>query len=337
MRGMKSAAVNTGTWLLNKLLRLLLLLAALSVITFWMMSLSPIDPVQAYIGAETMRVGPAQREAIAEYWGLYDPMHERFMRWLSAMLSGDMGTSMIYRAPVAEVIGEKVKHSLALMCVSWLITGISGFLLGVVAGMNKGRWIDRILTWYCYAIASTPAFWLGLLLLAVFAVWLGWFPVGMGVPAGVPAYEVTLADRLHHMILPALTLSLIGLAPIALHTREKLIGVLDSEYVTYARARGERGFALVRRHGLRNIALPALTLQFTSFGELFGGAVIAEQVFSYPGLGQAAVDAGLKGDIPLLMGIVLCSAVFVFVGNTVADLLYRFVDPRMRRKGGAES
>src|SRR5690606_13017088 len=182
-------------------------------------------------------------------------------------------------------------------------------------------------------IASTPTFWMGLLLLMVFAVWLGWVPVGLGVPAGVLADEVTFVDRIRHMILPVLTLSLIGIAPIALHPREKPLDVLSSDYVLFARARGERGFGLVRRHGLRNIMLPAITLQFTSFSELFGGAVLTEQVFSYPGLGQAAVESGLRGDVPLLLGIVLCSAVFVFVGNLIADLLYRVIDPRIRKGG----
>lgn len=330
---MKVIVFDISKWIVMKLLRLCLLLAALSIITFWLMSLSPIDPVQAYIGADAMRVGPEQRQAIAEYWGMDEPPIQRYMHWVSAVLQGDMGTSMIYRAPVTDVIGDRFAHSLALMAASWIITGLIGFILGVTAAMNKGRWLDRIITWYSYTIASTPAFWMGLLLLVVFAVWLGWFPVGLGVPAGVLAEDVTLLDRLYHMILPALTLSLIGIAPITLHTREKLIDVLSSEYVMYARARGERGWSLVRRHGLRNIALPAVTLQFTSFSELFGGAVLAEQVFSYPGLGQAAVEAGLRGDVPLLTGIVLCSAVFVFVGNLIADLLYRIIDPRMRRGG----
>jgi len=325
---------NMGSWLLMKLLRLILLLVALSIITFTLMNVSPIDPVQAYIGADAMRVGPEQRQAIAEYWGLDAPPLQQYLHWMSALVRGDLGTSMIYRAPVTDVIGERFVHSLALMSVSWIFTGLVGFFMGVIAAMYKGRLLDRLVTGYCYLIASTPTFWMGLLLLVVFAVWLGWLPFGLGVPAGVLAEDVTLADRIHHLLLPALTLSLIGIAPIALHTREKLLDVLSSEYVLYARAQGERGFTLWRRHGLRNILLPALTLQFTSFSELFGGAVLAEQVFSYPGLGQAAVESGLRGDVPLLMGIVLCSALFVFVGNMLADLLYRFIDPRMR-KGGA--
>ncbi|MNP60273.1 Dipeptide transport system permease protein DppB [compost metagenome] len=126
-----------------------------------------------------------------------------------------------------------------------------------------------------------------------------------------------------------------GIASIALHTREKLLDVMDSEYWLFAKARGEQGGTVFWRHGLRNVALPAITLQFASFSELFGGAVLAEQVFSYPGLGQAAVEAGLRGDVPLLLGVVLCSAVFVYTGNTLADICYRLIDPRV--KAGSRS
>jgi len=324
-----------GIWFAMKLIRICTLLLALSIVTFCLMSLSPIDPVQAYIGADAMRVSPEQRQAIAEYWGLDDPPLTRYLHWASAMLRGDMGTSMLYREPVSDVIGERFLHSAALMAVAWLASGMFGLTIGIVAAANKGRWLDRIITWYCYTVASTPAFWMGLLLLVVFAVWLGWFPVGLAVPAGVLASDVTLFDRIYHLILPAMTLAMVGIAPIALHTREKLLTVLSSDYVLYARARGEKGYSLIKRHGLRNILLPAITLQFTSFSELFGGAVLAEQAFSYPGLGQATVEAGLGGDVPLLLGIVLCSALFVFTGNLIADLMYKLVDPRMRKGGEA--
>lgn len=320
------------TFLLFKSLRLVSLLVAICFFSFLLISYSPIDPIQAYIGADIMRVGPEQREKIAEYWGLNEPPIQQFINWGSAVLKGDLGTSMIYRIPVAEVIAEKFYHSLALMLTAWLMSGIIGFALGIIAAMKKGTWIDKVIKWYCYTLASTPTFWLGLLLLIVFAVWLKWFPIGMGVPIGVLAEDVTLADRIKHLILPALTLSIIGVANVALHTREKLIDVLSSDYVLFARARGEKGFTLLRKHGIRNIALPAITLQFAAFSELFGGAVLAEQVFSYPGLGQATVAAGLRGDVPLLLGLVIFSALFVFIGNTLADLIYRLVDPNMRER-----
>ena len=165
----------------------------------------------------------------------------------------------------------------------------------------------------------------------IFSVWLGVLPIGLSVPIGTDAAAVTLADRLRHAVLPALTLSITGVAGIALHTREKMCDVMDSDYVLFARARGESRAAIVLRHGLRNVALPALTLQFASISEIFGGSVLVEQVFSYPGLGQCAVTAGLGSDLPLLLGITVVSAAIVFGGNLAADLLYGVVDPKIRR------
>ena len=177
-----------------------------------------------------------------------------------------------------------------------------------------------------------PAFWLAILLLLVFSVWLGWFPVGLSVPAGMDAAAVTLADRLRHAVLPALTLSITGVANIALHTREKMADVMESDYVMFARARGESERSVILRHGLRNVALPAITLQFASISEIIGGSVLVEQVFSYPGLGQAAVTAGLGSDLPLLLGITVITSAIVFGGNLIADLLYGAVDPKIRRR-----
>lgn len=323
-------------YLAGKLVKAFLLLAALSVLSFWLVSKSPIDPIQAYIGADMMVVGPEQRENIAAYWGLDKTPPERLINWGTALLSGDMGTSMIFRRPVISVIRERFAASLMLMGLAWIISGLLGFLLGILSGMKQGSWIDRVIKTYCFTIASTPTFWLGLLLLIVFAVWLGWFPVGLAVPAGTLAEEVTFADRIRHLILPALTLSILGVANVALHTRQKLIDVLSSEYVLLARARGTTEREILFRHGLRNIALPAVTLQFASLSELFGGSVLAEQVFSYPGLGQATVQAGLRGDVPLLLGIVIFSAIFVFSGNLIADIIYRLVDPRIRLREGLQ-
>ena len=309
------------------------LLVAICFISFLLIKNSPIDPIQAYIGADMLNVGPEQREKIAEYWGLNQPIMVQFLNWGSALLTGDMGTSMVFRRPVSEIISDRFFNSLALMLTAWILSGIIGFAMGVIAAMKKNTWVDRIIKWYCYTLASTPTFWMGLLMLIVFAVWLGWFPIGLGVPTGVLAEDVTITDRIKHLILPAITLSIVGVANVALHTRQKLIDVLASDYVLFARARGEHGLVLFWRHGLRNIALPAITLQFASFSELFGGAVLAEQVFSYPGLGQATVEAGLRGDVPLLLGLVIFSTIFVFVGNLMADLIYHVVDPRTRRGG----
>jgi len=313
--------------------KILTLLLAVSIIAFILVSVSPIDPVQQYILGLGTAVSPEQRALIEDYWGVDEPPVQRYFSWLSAVLHGDLGQSLLYRRPVADIIGERFVNSLALMLCAWVFSGVIGFGLGCLMGMYQNRWPDRILKKICYLLSSVPTFWLGLLLLLLFAVKLGWFPIGFSSPIGVLDTEVTLWQRLHHLILPAFTLSLMSFANIALHTRQKLVDVLNSEYVLFARARGEGRWSILRRHGLRNILLPAMTLQFSSFAELFGGSVMAENVFSYPGLGSAVSAAGLNSDLPLLLGVTLFSALFVCVGNLIANLLYGVVDPQIREVG----
>ncbi len=317
-------------FILLKLFRLCVLLAVVSAASFTLVSLSPIDPVDAYVGAEMMRIGPEQRALIAERWGLDQPAPARFALWLGQLARGNLGTSMIYNEPVLDVIATRFQASLGLMLVAWLASGVLGFALGVLAGARAGGWLDRAIRWYAYVLASSPTFWVALLLLLVFSVTLQIAPICCAVPPGKLAGEVTLAERLQHLALPALTLSIVGVANIALHTRQKLIEISHSDHALFARAQGETRAGWVLTHGLRNIALPALTLQFASLSELFGGAVLVERAFAYPGLGQSTVEAGLRGDVPLLLGITLFSALFVFAGNTIADVLYQIVDPRIR-------
>lgn len=318
-------------YLARHIVRFALLMLAVGLVVFALVSMSPIDPVQANVGqAAYVNMSEAKRAQLASYWGGDVPFWERFANWAGALLQGDMGTSLRFNAPVSEVIAHRAANSLALMGIAWLLSGVLGFALGVAAGARRGGALDRVVRSYCFLLASTPTFWLGLLILMVFAVQLGWFPIGFSVPIGVSAADVTLADAVHHLMLPALTLSVTGVANIALHTREKVVDVLESDYVRFARARGESELSVIVHHGLRNVALPAVTLQCAFISEIFGGSVLVEQVFSYPGLGQAAVTAGLGGDVALLAGIALVSAALVFGGNLLANILYGVLDPRMR-------
>lgn len=318
-------------YLARHIVRFALLMLAVGLVVFALVSMSPIDPVQANVGqAAYVNMSEAKRAQLASYWGGDVPFWERFANWAGALLQGDMGTSLRFNAPVSEVIAHRAANSLALMGIAWLLSGVLGFALGVAAGARRGGALDRVVCSYCFLLASTPTFWLGLLILMVFAVQLGWFPIGLSVPIGVSAADVTLADAAHHLVLPALTLSVTGVANIALHTREKVVDVLESDYVRFARARGELELSVIMHHGLRNVALPAVTLQCAFISEIFGGSVLVEQVFSYPGLGQAAVTAGLGGDVALLAGIALVSAALVFGGNLLANILYGVLDPRMR-------
>lgn len=314
-----------------RLIRVVTLMFGLSILTFSLLHLSPLDPVNAYIGGDSS-ASPEQIEHFKEYWGLNKSPFEQYISWVSAILHGDFGMSKLYRTPVIDIIRSRFLTSLALMGVAWVLSGVIGYCLGVIAAIHRGKLLDRIIKWYSYTLVSTPTFWLALILLIVFAVWLQWLPVGLTVPAGVLEIDVTFKDRIHHFILPALTLSFLGVANVAMHTREKMLDILDKEFITFAKARGENQWQIFKNHGFRNSILPAIALQFAYFGELFGGSVLAEQVFAYPGLGSTLTTAGLKGDIPLLMGIILVSAAFVFIGNFIADILNTIVDPRM--KGG---
>ncbi|BCS89830.1 ABC transporter permease [Pseudodesulfovibrio sediminis] len=319
----------TSFWL-RKAGKLVLILTMVSVLAFTLVSLSPIDPVTAYIGMDRMQISTEQEQKIIERWGLDKPAPERFIKWAKHALSGDLGQSMIFNEPVTKVIGKRFTTSLWLMASAWTISGILGFIFGVLAGTNRNSLLDRSIRFYAYTLASTPSFWLGLVLLSIFSVTLGITPICGATPTGISPADATLWQKLHHLILPAATLSVIGVAQIALHTREKMIDAMNSDYALFAFAQGETRRGVAWRHALRNVALPAVTLQFASLGELFGGSVLAEQVFSYPGLGKATVEAGIRGDVPLLLGIAIFSALFVFCGNLIADVLYGVFDPRIR-------
>jgi peptide/nickel transport system permease protein len=321
------------SFLIRKAFRLAMLLAAVSVVSFTLLSFSPVDPVRAYVGADMARVSPEQRAAISARWGLDRPPPERFAKWAIRAVQGDLGTSLIYRQPVMKVIGERFAASLVLMMAAWLLTGLVGYSLGILSGTYEGSALDKSIRLFTFTLASTPTFWLALVLMLIFSVWLGWAPIGLAAPAGMLASDVTFLDRASHIVLPAITLGIIGIANVTLHTRQKLVDVKRTDYFLFGIARGLGKEQAVLRHGLRNTALPAVTLQFALFSEIFGGAVVAEQVFAYPGLGQATVQAGLRGDVPLLLGIVIFSTAFVFTGNTMADVIYRFVDPKIKVKG----
>lgn len=312
----------------RKIVRFVILLIFVILLSFLLIDMSPINPVKAYIS--NVIISPEQIARMEAYWGVNEPITTKLANWFGHILQGDFGTSLIFRVPVLDVIKERFMASLALMLSSWLLSGVLGFLLGVVAGFKKDTIIDKAIKVYCYILQSAPTFWIALLILMVFSVYLGWFPTGLGVPIGTLSENVSFWDWLNRLILPMVTLSIVGVASIALFTRDKLIEEMNSDYFLFAKARGESGWNLIKRHGIRNVLLPAITLQFLGFSELFGGAVLVEQIFTYPGIGQAAVSAGLRSDVPLLLGIVIFSAIFVYCGNLIADIIYNFVDPRIR-------
>ena len=323
-------------WLLpllrNSAIRLLWLLPLAAVGLFTLVSLAPIDPVQAYVGARVALVGPEQREAIAAAWGLDASAPERFMLWARNALSGDLGDSITYNAPVVQVIANRFPASLVLVGLAFILSFFVGTALGLIAAASRGRWPDRLIRGIAVVLASSPGFWVGLLLIALFAVALGWLPPCCAAPPGLIASEVRFAERLPHLVLPVIAVSIVGISPLILHTRQRLVTFLESPAATHLAAHGARPLWLAFGPGLRHALGPAITVHLAGAGELFGGSVLAEAVFAWPGLGQATVHAALGADAPLLMGIALATLLFVFVGNLLADIAARWLDPRLREE-----
>jgi peptide/nickel transport system permease protein len=316
-------------WMMRVARQILILFGA-AVLAFGLVKVSPIDPVDAYLGSNVVRVGPEQRSQIAAHWGFDQPAPVQFAKWATNLLSGDLGRSSMYNEPVAKVIADRVGASIALTGTAWVLSGLIGFTLGVLAGSTRGSWLDRMISIYAYVLASTPTFWLGIVLIITFSVYLRWTPICCAAPVGMLPEEVALSDRLVHLILPVVALSVLGVAQTVMHTRTKIMEVLNSDFVLYARAQGAGWWDVVWHHAVRNAALPALVIQFTLIGELFGGSILAEQVFTYPGLGKATVEAGLRGDIPLMLAISIGAVAVVSLGNSIADGLALWLDPRLR-------
>ena len=272
--------------------RLMGLLLVTAAGTFALLSFSPVDPIRAYIGNDLLHVPPEQYPLIAARWGLDLPLWERFLRWFGQMLQGDFGYSMLYNAPVSQVIGERFATSFALLFSAWLFSGIVGMVLGLTAGRYLNRWPDRLISTLSYVLASLPTFWIGLLLLSLFAVTLNWAPICCAWTPGSNAETATWGDKLRHLILPMLALGMLGVGNIALHTRSRVAEVMNSEFIRYARAQGDKGWPLINFHIVRHALTPAVCLQFASVGELIGGSLLAEKVFAYPGLGRPRLMQG---------------------------------------------
>ena len=318
------------SWLKYTLKRLLMLIPVIICVTFILyviLSFAPGNVAWQILGEDATQEQIAQLEA---EMGLDQPLLVRYGKYMLGVCRLDFGTSWFGGEDIAKLFLGRLPFTLLVAVLSILFAVALGCPLGIGSAIKQYSLMDYGVSFVAMLLTSMPAFWLGLVLLLVFSVKLGWFPVGFSTPIGMLDSEVSGWQRLHHLALPALTLSLMSFSNIALHTRQKMIDVMNSPYILFARARGESGWTLFVRHGLRNTILPALTLQFASFAELFGGSVLAENVFSYPGLGSAVSAAGLNSDVPLLLGITLFSTLFVCVGNMIANLLYGVIDPKMR-------
>ncbi len=315
----------------RRLIRLCWLVPAAAVLAYALALLAPVDPVEAYVGARTSLIGPEQRALIAQQLGLDAPAHERFLRWAAQMLQGNWGYSTIYQAPVMEVLASRFQATLVLMMTAFVLSGVIGFTLGLVAGGWPNSLADQIIRGIAVVLAASPAFWVAMVLIAVFAVSLNWLPACCAAPPGAIGTEITLLDRMRHLILPATALSIVGIAPLILHSRQRQIETMESPASRLLLVHGASRRQVVFGAGARHAAGPALALHMAGMGELFGGSILAEAVFGWPGLGQATMQSALQQDVPLLLGIAILTVVFVFTGNLLADLTRYALDPRLRQ------
>ena len=310
------------------LTRFISLILAVLLLTFGLMEASPMDPVETYIGS-IKRISTEQRQMIRERWGVDKPLPTKISNWAKNAIKGDLGYSVTFEKDVSDVIRQAFSNSLLLILTAWILSFVFGVLLGVRAAIRQNRLTDRVIKTIAYLFSSIPAFWFGILLLLTFSVKLKWFPIGYASPIG-KSENILFFEKLYHMFLPALTLSIMEISTICIYTREKLIEILDSDYALYEYARGKSVMEVVKEHGVRNILLPVVTLQFGSINEIIGGTLLIESVFSYNGIGRITIQAGLRGDLPLILAITIVTATIVFIGNIIANILYPLIDPRIR-------
>jgi peptide/nickel transport system permease protein len=313
--------------IVRRLAVLPLVLLAVATITFALTEISPFDPVAAYVGAEN-NVSPQRQAEIAHAWGFDQPIHERFGRWISNLAQGDMGTSIVAGGqPVAGEIASRASASLALVGGALVLVLVGGIVFGVLAAAFRGTVFDWLVRTLCYFNTAAPSFWIGLLALYVFSIELGWLPAGgSSDPRTVGAGGVDL----DHLLLPMLILALTQYAWFTLYVRNTLLEVLREDHVQFARAQGIGEVAVLLRYALPNALIPFVTLVGTHVAELIGGTILIESIFGWPGLGLLSLKAALNEDIPMIVAITLCASVLVVLGNLLADVLYRVIDPRVR-------
>jgi peptide/nickel transport system permease protein len=293
--------------------------------------LAPGDPFSAAI--ENPSVTPEVRARLRAAWGLDRPLPEQYVRWLGSVARGELGHSLSQHRPVRAAIADAVPPTLLLAGTGLLAAFAIGITLGAWQAARRGRPAERLTSAATLALAAVPDFWLALVAMLAFAYWLPIFPVSGMIDAGDHDYlslAGRMADRVHHLVLPATVLAALTAAGIARYQRAALLDALGEDWARTARAKGVTERAVVLRHALRNALGPTLALVGLSLPALAGGAVFVEKVFAWPGMGLLTLNAVASRDYPLIMGCVLAGSALVALGSLLADALAALVDPRMR-------
>ncbi|MEA2584278.1 MAG: peptide/nickel transport system permease protein [Thermomicrobiales bacterium] len=313
-------------YLIQRFIHSVTILFGISVLVFVLVELAPGDVVDAMISPEDF-VTPEVKAQLRTELGLDEPAPVRYVRWLGRTVQGDFGYSLASRKPISEMILARMPTTLELVGFALVLSVVLGVGTGVIAAVKQYSWADYLATFSAFAWLSIPEFFLGMLMIYLFAVRLNWFPAFGTSTAGA---ENHLLDRLDHLILPGITLGLGLTAALTRYTRSSLIEVLNSDYMTTARAKGLQERSVIVRHGLRNALIPIITVVAFRMPYLISGAVIIETVFQWPGLGFLTLNAATQKDYPLIMALALAVSVIVIASSFVADVAYSFIDPRIR-------
>jgi peptide/nickel transport system permease protein len=313
-----------GPFLARRLLHLGPVLLGVSLIVFLVLHLAPGDPAEVMLGANANKEDLA---SLRTQLGLDQPLHVQYFTWISHVARGDLGRSLWMKRPVLGEVLERLKATILLTGSALLLSTVGGIALGIASATRANSLLDRLSGVASLFGASMPVFWLGIVLMVIFSLWLGWLPAsGMYAPYGGGG----LRDLLSHLILPAVTLAAASVTIIARLTRATMLETLGQDYVRTARAKGLGERKVVWRHALKNALIPIVTVVGVQAGYLLGGAVLTETVFAWPGVGTLVVQGILARDMPLVQGGVLVIALSFVLVNLLVDTLYAWLDPRIK-------
>ncbi len=311
-----------GRYLIRRLLAAIPVMLMVATAVFMLLFLAGGDPASVILGPDAR---PEQVEDLRVKLGLDQPLHVQVYRWYARLLQGDLGQSIFLNRPVTQAIAERAEPTLILTTLALLVALSIGLPMGILSALRRGQWLDTGAMFVAIGGVSMPTFWLGLNLIFVFGVVLAWLPV-----AGYESLSKGLWDNLRYMIMPAVTLGMAQGALLARLTRSMMLETLSEDYVRTARAKGLAERRVVAAHALRNAMIPLLTIIGLIFAALMGGAVITEQVFNIPGVGRLLIQAVTRRDYPVVQGVVLVVAGLYVMINLVVDVLYGYLDPRLR-------
>ena len=297
-------------------------LIAISLLVFAAVELVPGDAAQVILGRQAT---PETLAALRVQLGLDRPAHVRYIAWASGIVRGEWGESLVLNVAIGPLLAQRVWNSLVLGTIALFVAVPLGILLGVVAGLSQGRWLDHAIVSFTLLAVTLPPFATAIFLIIVFASWLRWLPAASFIAA-----DANMWASARFLVLPVLTLTLGSLAHIARHARGSIIEVMERDYILTAKSKGLRHSTVILRHALRNALLPTISVIALNVGWLLSGAVLVESIFAYPGMGRLMIQAINTRDIPMLQAVILVAATIYALANLVADLIYIWINPKIR-------